>query len=276
VIWDLVTTVVNFVIETVESILGWVLSLVGLVVSLIFAIPILGRLLRWIWDGVLALVWMIVSLLDMVLGSIGIRPEKKLRLAVVMLNDENGAQLADPASLVPDLQTAIDIYREQANVRIVPSGPFKYRSGFGGKETAAADWVQGTGRGPSGKSVLDVSCDTPALGEDLWLTGSTFELMAAGGNFYGNWRRLIGYGAPIVVFAVRDVAGKIGCSLGPVSDYAVVTASQPLCIAHEIGHSCNLWHDDGTTNLMNPACGQRELKWWQVALVRGSRHVTYF
>ncbi len=86
-VWDVVVLVVAAVVETIESILGWVLSAVAFIVDLIFALPIIGRLLRWIWDVALALFWFGMSLVDTVLGLIGVRPEKKLRLCVVMLND---------------------------------------------------------------------------------------------------------------------------------------------------------------------------------------------
>lgn len=275
-VWDFIVLVVGVILTTIESIVGWVLSAIAFVVDLIFAIPIIGRLLRWIWDVVLAIVWFLASVPDTVLGIIGVRPEKKLRVCVVMLNDERGNRLADPATIVPDLQAAVDIFREECNVRIVPSQAFAYTTPYQGASRASADWVVGTGRGPSGNEVLDVECDTPALGEDLTTTGSIFEILAATSCFYGNWRRLAGYGAPIVVFLVRDVKGKLGCSIGPLSDYVVAEAGQPICIAHEIGHACSLWHVDGATNLMNPSCGQRQLDWWQVALVRSSRHVSYF
>ena len=275
-VWDTITTVVGAIIETLESILGWVLSAIAFFVDLIFSIPYIGRLIRWIWDVIVEIVWIIAGIWDTVLGVIGVRPEKKLRVCVVMLNDERGRELADRATIVPALQAADDIYREEANVRIIPSGPFNYTSGFAGASQPSADWIVGTGRGPSGSGVLDVECDTPALGEDLSATGSNFEILAATSCFYGNWRRVVGYGAPIVVFLVRDVKGKLGCSIGPLSDYVVAEAGNPICIAHEIGHSCDLWHVDISDNLMNPACGQRKLKWWQITILRSSRHVTYF
>lgn len=178
---------------------------------------------------------------------------------------------------VPQLQAAIEIYRQEANVRIVPAGPFVYTSAFAADGQASVDWIHGTGRGPSGSGVLDVSCDTPAAGEDLSSIGSNFEILASTACFYTNFRRVIGYGAPVVVFVIRTIRGsQLGCSLGPLSDYVVVEASNPICIAHELGHACNLWHVSDNDNLMNPSCGRRKLGWWQVALVRASRHVTYF
>lgn len=277
VIWDSFTTIVNAVVETIESIVSWVGSAIAFFVELIFAIPYLGRLLKWIWNGILTLVWGLVGIIDVIAGIIGIRPEKKLRLCVVMLNDERGNPVGDPNAVVPHLQAAIEIYRAEANVRVIPAGPFHYTSGFAGDEQASLDWIHGTGRGPSGSGVLDVSCDTPAAGEDLSAIGSNFDVIASTACFYTNFRRVIGYGAPIIVFVIRTIKGsQLGCSLGPLTDYVVIEASNPICVAHEMGHACNLWHVSDNANLMNPGCGRRNLAWWQVALVRASRHVTYF
>ncbi|MGH3133207.1 MAG: hypothetical protein ACRDNY_05630 [Gaiellaceae bacterium] len=276
-VWDVVTTVVNVIIETLESILGWVLSFIAALIEIIFAIPILGRLIKWIWNVVLTAVWGLVGLVDAVFGLIGVRPEKKLRLCVVVIRDEKGVPVAQPSDVVPHLQNAIDIFREEANVRVIPSAPFQYDSAFADDETATEDWVH-VPDGQTGSELLDVDCGAGALGEDLWLTGTDAEILSMTQCFYGKWRRVVGYGAPIVVIVTREVGGpsRLGCSLGPLSDYVTIEGGNPICLAHELGHACNLWHVDGATNLMNSACGGTQLDWWQVLLLRDSRHVTYF
>jgi hypothetical protein len=278
-LWDVVTTVVNAVLETVESILGWLLSALAFVVDLIFSIPFVGRVLRWIWNVVLAIVWGLVGLGDAVLGLIGIRPEKKLRICVLVLRDEKGP-VAQTADVVRELQTAVDIYHDQANVRLMPSAPFQYDSGFAPARTVTNDWVT-VMPDPASAGMLDVDCNEAAFGEDVSTKGSEIELTSSSRCFYGNFRRLTGYGAPVVVLIVRSVkdppgSSRLGCSLGPLSDYVTIEGSNPLCIAHELGHSCNLWHVDEAANLMNPMCGRRQLDWWQVLIVRDSRHVSYF
>lgn len=276
-VWDVVTTIVNAILETLESILGWVLSGLAVIVELVFAIPILGRALKWVWNVVLTVVWGFVGLVDAVFGLIGIRPEKKLRLCTVILRDEKGVPVAQPADVVPHLQAAIDIFREEANVRVIPSKPFQYDSGFADDETATEDWIHvASGNAPA--ELLDVDCGAGAAGEDLWLTGSYAELLSITDCFYGKWRRVVGYGAPIIVIVTRSVGGRnrLGCSLGPLSDYVTIEGGNPICLAHEVGHACSLWHVDGANNLMNSACGRTELDWWQVLLVRDSRHVSYF
>ncbi len=274
-VWEVVVTAVSAVIETIESILTWVLSALAYVIEFFLSIPILGRILKWIWNVVLTLVWGIVGIVDAILGVLGILPEKKLRVCVILLRDEKGNPVANVSDVVARLQDAIDIYHDQANVRIIPVGPFEYTSGFAGKEKADESWIH-VNRGPGGAD-LDVSCEGTALGEDLVTTGTRFELLASNVCFYSNFRRLIGYGAPVIVFIVRSVKGSfLGCSVGPLSDYVTIEGSNPICIAHETGHACNLWHVDEDANLMNPSCGRRVLHWWQVAILRDSRHVTYF
>jgi hypothetical protein len=276
-VWDVVTTIVNAVLVTLESILGWVLSALAFVVELIFSIPFVGRLLKWIWNVVIEIVWNLVGIGDFVLGLIGIRPEKKLRICVIVLRDEKGVEVASPASVVPHIQNAIDIFRAEANVRVIPVGPFQYDSGFADDERASTEWVHVVD-GPSDSEILDVECGVDAAGEDLTTVGSRFELLMSTMCFYGNWRRVVGYGAPVTVFVTRTVGDtfRLGCSLGPLSDYVTIEGGNPICVPHELGHACNLWHVGGATNLMNESCGRRELDWWQISILRNSRHVTYF
>jgi hypothetical protein len=120
--------------------------------------------------------------------------------------------------------------------------------------------------------------------------------------FYGAWRRILGYGAPVTIFVVRDVDRDAatgdstdGCSLW-ITNYVTIEAgiafpSALRVAAHELGHVCNLWHlcvDDDVKNLMadGGTCSPTSstfpdfvdpyLDDWQVLLLRASRHVTYF
>lgn len=283
-IWDAITTVVNAVIEVLESIFGWVLSAISYIVELLFAIPIIGRLIRWLWNIILTVVWFIVGFLDFLLSLIGIRPEKKLRVCTIILRDEMGNPTTTVGQVITALQNAINIYASEANVRIIPSRPFEFDSGFASRETATASWVH-IKPNPSDKDILDVSCDLGAAREDLGVPGTKFELLANSLCFYGNFRRLIGYGAPVVIFIVRSVSrpgdvgpnSTLGCSLGPLTDYVTIEGSNPICIAHELGHACNLRHRGGGNNLMNPnTCMGTQLRRGQIATLRASRHVTYF
>jgi len=273
VVWDVVTTVVNAILETLESILVWILDGLAIFVNILLSIPIIGGLLKWGKNIFLEIAWGLVGLGDTILGSLGIRPEKKLRICTIIMIDENGNPVAQTSDVVTEIQAAIDIFKEQANVRLIRSAPFQYDSGFADKETATEEWVTTRRMEP-----LDVECGLGAAGEDLWLPGTDFEVNSSFGCFYGKFRRLIGYGAPVVIFVVRRVEGpEKGCSIGPLTNYVTVEGRDPICIAHELGHACNLWHVGSQTNLMHEAgCGQRELDWWQIAILRNSRHVTYF
>ncbi len=88
-------------------------------------------------------------------------------------------------------------------------------------------------------------------------------------------RAVTGYGEPIAVFVVRDIAGKGGCSLGPLSDYVTVDRARGRLIAHELGHSCGLWHAKEAGNLMLPAADSESMTRSQQAIFRNSRHVTF-
>jgi hypothetical protein len=299
VVWDGVTTVVNAIVVTLESIVGWVLDAIGFVVELIFAIPFLGRLLEWIWNFVLTIVWGLVSLIDAVLGALGIRPEKKLRICTVILPDEDGTPIAPTSYVVDLLQAAVDTWRREANVRLIPLQPFNYDSGFAGAEQVSDDWVQVLS-GSSDNDVLDLPCGLDGAGRDLGVTGSKLKLLAGTRCFFGSFRRILGYGAPVTCFVIRSLpdeddptCGAFGCALW-ITDYITVRV-QPCrtspdvnrrVVAHELGHACNLWHLDASSNSDNlmgvpwdpaePELFQTQLAWWQVVLARSSKHVTYF
>lgn len=276
-IWDFLTTVINAVIETVESIAGWFLSGFSLFILFLLMIPILGRIIKWILNIAITAVWGLLGIIDFLLNLVGVKPEKKLRISMLVLRDSSGNLVASDSDLVTHLQHAIDIFFEQANVRVIRSGPLNYDSGFAGKETADTNWFKEMLES-SANNILDVACGVAAAGEDLWIPGVKFEYLAGIRMYYGNFRRLIGYGAPIPIFVVRDSGSSstLGCSLGPLADYVTIEGGNPICIAHEMGHACNLWHAGDSSNLMNSRCGGTQLSRWQVALLRSSRHVTYF
>ncbi|MEZ5331985.1 MAG: hypothetical protein R2991_07990 [Thermoanaerobaculia bacterium] len=295
VVWDFVTTVVNAVLVTIEGIVGWVLSAFAFVIELIEAIPVVGALVRWVLNGVTAVVGIIASVGDILLGNMGIRPEKKLRVCTVILRDENGVPAASVPFAVAMLQLAVDVYKRDANVRIVPLAPFQYDSGFAAAETVDESWVQTDGANSDG-TLLDVPCNAGGAGADWLPTGSGFQLKASTHCFFGAWRRVVGYGAPVTCFFIRSIPGALGCALW-ITDYATIVGgsglppASPRALGHETGHACNLWHlcvDDDNRNLMatggacDPASATAadradpRMADWQVLLVRASKHVTYF
>jgi hypothetical protein len=291
VLWDVVTTIVNVIWGTIESILGWVLSALAFIIELLEMIPVIGTLIRWIINAITLVIQVLSSIPDAFLGLIGIRPEKKLRVCTVILKDENGNAIATPEEVVPLLQLAADIYKRDANVRLIPSKPFKYNTGFAGADRVDTSWIVSDGSN-SDADTLDVPCDA----SNEWLLGGTkFQLKSSTLCFFGNWRRVLGFGAPITCFIIRNVTGNaIGCSL-LITDYVTVDReavdTSPRTIGHEIGHSSMLWHlcvDDDIANMMatsgdcNPASAlgpdrvNPTINNWQAILIRTSKHVSYF
>jgi hypothetical protein len=292
VVWDLVTTIVNAILVTLESIFGWLLSAIAFIIELLEMIPILGTLIRWIINIVTFIIWTVVGLADALLGLIGIRPEKKLRVCTVILRDERGAPVATVPYAVDLLQVAADIYKRDANVRLVPLAPFQYDSGFAAGETVDASWVT-TEAGNSDSDTLDLPCGGGGAGAEWTLPGSKMQWKVSTNCFFGAWRRITGYGAPVACFVIRSIPGAFGCCLW-ITDYMTVINQVSVggalinrrVLAHEAGHACNLWHigaPNNPTNLMGtpwspavPDLTQTRLTDWQVLLVRASKHVTYF
>jgi hypothetical protein len=213
----------------------------------------------------------------------------------VILRDDRG-QTATVNDALRLLQLAVDVYKRDANVRIVPSQPFKYTTGFTGGDTVDASWVVEDGA-ESDATILHVPCGAGGVGAEWLVGGSIYQWKASTLCFFGNWRRVLGYGSPVTCFFVRDVVGALGCALW-ITDYVTVEgtvlappSSSPRTLGHEVGHACNLWHtcvDDDNSNLMatQEACDpdstvvpnrlSPRMSNSQVLLVRMSKHVTYF
>ena len=277
-------------LDAVEKVAGPVLNVIASIVEAIFSIPFL-RWLRWLHSIATMIGSYFISFPEMFLDLLGIRLEKRLRLCVLIQRDDKGILVprdinnnpykdsaGNPVSPEAYVLKAVDfaakVFKDQANVKIIPAG----------------DSFVGIFASTSNTDTLDVCCDKCAGYKDLWTVGSAFELLMMSGNFDGNWHRMLGFGAPICAFAVRGFSdGKTGCSLGPLADYVTVDfrdrTSDPLMttLAHEIGHACNLEHlYTDQTNLMSPTSkgdtqlGQRKkLRSWQIRDIRASRHVTY-
>jgi hypothetical protein len=268
-----------------------VLSAIAAIVAIILSIPILGGLIRWIVNLVTAIIWGVISIVDAVAGLIGIRPEKLLRVCPVILADERSRPVDSLEHAVDQLQIAANILKRDANIRLIPSAPFKYATGFGDVPIVTKDWIRVLTREPGDSDTLDPPCDLAGFGADLGVAGSKFNLLMMVHCFYGGWRRLIGYGAPVSVFFVRSVPGSEGCGMWIVDFITVAAQSLPIVedlrrvTGHELGHATNLWHIDASSNGDNlmavprpnvPDVMTYRLYTWQVLLVRASKHVSYF
>ncbi len=300
--WDVVTTILNAILVTLESIIGWVISALAFIIELIEMIPVLGTLVRWVLNFITFLIATVLSIIDAVLGFLGIRPEKILRVCTVILRDEDGNPVATKEFARAMLQLAVDVYKRDANVRIVPLGPFKYSTGFLAAEQVNDNWVI-IDEANSDSTILEVPCNADGTAAEWWLGGSAFQWKASTLCFYGAWRRVLGYGAPVSCFIIRDIPGSLGCALW-ITDYATIKAEKsvpptsPRTLGHEVGHASNLWHvcvDLDNQNLMatktgtsvlspcdpspsstEPDRAKPRMNNWQVLLVRASKHVTYF
>lgn len=252
-----VVTVTKWIVRIVCEVVSGILDIAGVIVGLIFAIPIIGRLLRQIWSIVLDIVWRVVGILGTIADIIGWEWQKRMRICIVILRDEEGGAVATEKDLQPHIDAATRIWDDAGNVTLIVEGIHTI-------EQSA----------PTG--ALDTSCGVGAWTDDMWLPGGWFEITGNDECFDGAGRRLIGWASPIVVFVVRSVGDKLGCSLGPFSDYVTVQGSDARCLAHELAHATGLWHCCPRDNLANGVCGGTKLRKWQRVLARGSRHVTYF
>jgi hypothetical protein len=288
---DAVVTAVGAIVTVVESIVGWVADFVAWIINLILSIPIIGRLIKLIWNLILTVIAFVASLVDAGYYLIGIRGEKKLRVCTILLCDARGVEeVAKREHVVAQLNKAIEVFR-QAHVKIIPSGPLKFTSGFGPGQQADESWItRYCQQGGNTTDILDLDCGLAGGLDDLWVTGSQLQFVIDTNCFFGQMRKLIGYGGPLAILVVRDVAGDdaSGCS-SFLWDYVTVQVREASVfegdktlrtIAHELGHACNLFHVDISGNLMKTGGADlvkdTALNTWQQILIRSSRHVTYF
>jgi hypothetical protein len=253
-----VVTVTRLVTTVVCEIVNLVLDVVALVVNLILSIPGLGGLLRTIINWITEIIWRLVGIPDFLLSLVGVQLPKKMYMKLVILNN-NGSPLTTEATAIPFIQEAQRIFRQECNINLIYTG-------------ACIPKLS------TPQEALTISCDAGGFFADWGVAGAYYELVSADCAFEDGIRRVIGLGAEIIVFVINDIPGNtIGCSMGPTHNYVVVEAGGMGSIAHEIAHSCGLWHQDDTTNLMNPNLVPTavQLYGWQRAVLRNSRHCSF-
>lgn len=188
--------------------------------------------------------------------------KKKLRLQILILRDGSGTEIVSEQDV--GLQTAIDYVIKTFESRFDVKIKAYSKSFVEILPEAAPD------------AALDVKCDSGAASNEWGEAGEYFANHLAGWNLIP-----IHLGFPITAFIVRDITGKIGCSLGPLTDYVTVSkdgTQSDSTLAHELGHCCGLLHrDDNTKNLMYPNDGRgNDVTGWQKFVVRNSRHCTFW
>lgn len=284
---DAVTALGLRVVVALETLLGPVLNAIGTLVTITFSIPVLGLLLFRLATAFHYSISGLFLIPESVLDLCGILPEKRLRLRVIIQRDERGQPICQAVDVLPQLQQAIDIFHQQANVRILPIGPFVFP--LKSVETASDKYI--------------VICPSPSTGPHLDCRSSRWRLRgriwfnakACRYSFWANWRRMLGYGAPICVFAVRSIETTfpveggycVGLAGRGLFDFVLVdfashvgVSKQSDRMAHELGHACLLAHSPAHDNLMNVASRTDGsipvLTSEQIFLIRFSPHVTYF
>jgi len=250
---------------------------IAALIDLIFCIPVLGRMIKWVWNSVITLVYFLFGLVEYLLWKLNIQPVKKYRIGFVILRDKDNLPLTSEESVLPVVRKAQEIY-SQAKVDILPAFPRPKKLSESGEFPESSLWVRTLDK-PASAKILEVGCNLPAMLQDIGLPGTLFQYHTIGVFFESGVRRLTGYGAPVTVFVVQEIVGFAGCSLGWLSDYVTVESRHLFTTAHELGHACNLPHRKDKANLMHPASGRQRiilLTEWQIAMIRASRHITFF
>jgi hypothetical protein len=191
--------------------------------------------------------------------------EKKLRIAVVILRDEDGVPVVKDGDVIKPISYVETTLRERFNVKLLYYG----------------EPVVQTLPFPAPTGALNVDC------VGFWPSAFTNTFGVAGSYFNANlagWNVIpLSLNFPITVFVVRRINGKVGCSLGGYSDYVTLgidgVGADESTMMHEIGHCCSLvTHRASTSNLMH-GDGNRInnlVTSWQRFVFRGSRHCTYW
>lgn len=226
----------------------------------------------------------VIGIVDLVLTFFGIMLPKKVRLRIVILRNERGrAVIADDR--LPESQRVMEQQLLDDAIAVIRKC---FKEQLNTTVKAAGGILVETLKWPAPRSALYVESGTGAWGEDYQEAGSYFRSNMVRNNSH----YLLGYGAAITIFVVEDIDIKIGHSLGPLTDYTIVDRSgmqsspgapepRPTTPMHEIGHACGIWHPWPdvlhTGNLMKKGIPRGiTLELYQRAIVRNSRHVTFF
>jgi len=237
--------------------MGWFSSLVHKIKNAVKAVVrVIRAVVRVIVKVVVEIVYRVINLLLFWLPI-----QKKMRIQVMILRDEKGTPLIQPDD--PDMQNAINAviqtYKDKCNIKVIAYG------------RPVAQIIDK----PAPRAALNVGCSKAILNE-FGEAGAYFADNLAGWNLIP-----ISLGFPITLFVVRSITDKIGCSLGPLSDYVTVSPvgarDAGFTMAHEIGHCCFLFHRSDSKNLMFPDSPRgNNVTGWQKFVIRGSRHCTFW
>ena len=252
-------SVVNDIVDTVEKGLGDVFDAAATLFAAFLAIPILGRIIGAVHNFALELFWRAVGVVDFILSLFCVRFDKRLRICVVIMRDEQWQPVVGVEEMEEKVLDARRILKEQADIKLeyeiknLPSDDIT-------SEVVTPDC--------GAQLILD-----DIIGRGLW---AAQDVRAC---FSGRFRNIIGYGGPITVFVVPKLSPstKEGCASPHLNYLFVTSAANGIVLAHELGHAGFLFHRKNRANLMKKAPTFREnLTCWQSSVLRGSRHVTFF
>lgn len=260
-----VVTVGKWVARVICEVVSFVLDVIAYIINLVLSIPVIGGIIRTILNWITDFIWRVVGLIDFLGSLVGIRLRKRMYVGV-LIPRRDGRPVASEADILPQIDKARELYDRLCNVKIVYSGAC----------------LAGTDA-PSG--ALEVGCSAGGFFSDWWLGGSYIEFSTANCEFSDGWRRVLGYGAQIIVVVVSNVepdsakSNTVGCSFASTHNYVVVEKGVNAAVAaHEIGHACWLSHRDEPDNLMYPSnlAADPTLTGWQISVIRWSKHCVYF
>lgn len=218
------------------------------------------KVVRVVKTIVRVVVKIVVGIVMRIIHTLGawIPIDKKMRLQVFILRDENGVVVDQVADVDAAVNRAIATFKQRFGVVIKSYGK---------------PMVQEL-KNPAPTAALDVPCDGGAWWEEFGEAGEFFADNLAGWNAIP-----ISLTFPVSVFIVRSVDGKIGCSI-PITDYVVLLpggVDSDTTLAHELAHTCLLMHRDDSQNLLYPSTPRgTNVTRWQRFVVRTSRHCTFW
>jgi hypothetical protein len=197
----------------------------------------------------------IFKIVDFFAALLGIWPEKKLMLRIIVLS-EHGSPVVPEDEVNRWLNVTRDVFKDRCNVKIIPP-------------------LTTDGRHISFISVVDGKHYHAALSIDCGFgTAWTSEIDELEAN-------TTGYAQPTAVgYVVRDITGDAGGCSWPLLNNVFVLDRQAksTAMAHELGHMCWLPHSHSGKNLMNPERDDMDsrLKRIQIALLRSSKYAYFF
>ncbi len=256
---DLVTRVITEVIcgivWVLVTIISWVTRIVCEVVHIVvFVVDRLISLVEW-------LVVRIVSLPEMLLCFIGVRPgRKRYRICPLVIADAAGVPVVPIATIESQIAAAVRIY-ETCNIAVIALPVVVVRG-----RPHLADAPSCDSRGYFGENRVEydhLSCCRGLLDSLKCLRFPSGLL----------WPRQV-----LKAIWVRDVSGsEVGCTMLPES-YVLVDAGGAIdTLAHEMGHAGDLLHSSDATNLMATGTIRTasNLSGTQCCIIRTSRFVTF-